>query len=34
MLTVIDEYTRICLAIVVARRLNSDDVLHCPASAT
>jgi transposase InsO family protein len=29
MLTVIDEYTRICLAIVVARRLNSDDVLHC-----
>ena len=29
MLTVIDEFTRICLAIVVARRLNSDDVLHC-----
>jgi len=29
MLTVIDEFTRGCLAIVVARRLNSDDVLHC-----
>ncbi len=29
MLTVIDEFTRVCLAIVVARRLNSDDVLHC-----
>jgi putative transposase len=29
MLTVIDEYTRRCLAIVVARRLRSDDVLHC-----
>ena len=29
MLTVIDEFTRRCLAIVVARRLNSDDVLHC-----
>jgi transposase InsO family protein len=29
MLTVIDEFTRACLAIVVARRLNSDDVLHC-----
>jgi len=29
MLTVIDEFTRTCLAIVVARRLRSDDVLHC-----
>ena len=29
MLTVIDEYTRRCLAIVVARKLRSDDVLHC-----
>lgn len=29
MLTVIDEYTRQCLAIVTARRLRSDDVLHC-----
>ena len=29
MLTVIDEYRRECLAIVVARRLSSDDVLHC-----
>jgi putative transposase len=29
MLTVIDEFTRACLAIVVARRLRSDDVLHC-----
>jgi transposase InsO family protein len=29
MLTVIDEFTRTCLAIVVARRLNSDDVLQC-----
>jgi transposase InsO family protein len=29
MLTVIDEFTRRCLAIVVARKLNSDDVLHC-----
>jgi transposase InsO family protein len=29
MLTVIDEYTRRCLAIVVARNLRSDDVLHC-----
>jgi transposase InsO family protein len=29
MLTVIDEYRRECLAIVVARRLCSDDVLHC-----
>ena len=28
MLTVIDEYSRECLAILVARRLNSDDVLH------
>ena len=27
MLTVIDEFSRRCLAIVVARRLNSDDVL-------
>jgi putative transposase len=29
MLTVIDEYTRRCLAIVVARKLNADEVLHC-----
>ena len=29
MLTVIDEFTRRCLAIVVARKLNADDVLHC-----
>lgn len=29
MLTVIDEFTRRCLAIVVARRLRSGDVLHC-----
>jgi putative transposase len=29
LLTVLDEYTRECLAIVVARRLKSDDVLHC-----
>lgn len=29
MRTVIDEFTRSCLAIVVARKLNSDDVLHC-----
>ena len=29
MLTVIDEFTRRCLAIVVARRLTSDDVLQC-----
>lgn len=29
MLTVIDEYTRRCLAIQVDRRLNSDKVLHC-----
>ncbi len=28
MLTVIDEYTRECLAILVARRIRSDDVLH------
>jgi hypothetical protein len=28
MLTVIDEYTRECLAIEVARHLRSDDVLH------
>jgi len=28
-LTVIDEYSRESLAIVVARRINSDDVLHC-----
>ena len=29
MLRVIDEFTRRCLAIVVARRLRSDDVLQC-----
>lgn len=29
MLTVIDEFTRRSLAIVVVRKLNSDDVLHC-----
>ena len=29
MLTVIDEFTRRCLAIVVERRLKSDNVLHC-----
>jgi putative transposase len=29
MLTVVDEFTRQCLAIVTARKLNSDDVLHC-----
>jgi putative transposase len=29
MLTVIDEFTRRCLAVVVARKLRSDDVLHC-----
>jgi putative transposase len=29
MLTVVDEFTRRCLAIVTARKLNSDDVLHC-----
>jgi len=28
MLTVLDEYTRECLAIVVERKLRSDDVLH------
>lgn len=28
MLTVIDEYTRKCLAITTARKLKSDDVLH------
>ena len=28
-LTVIDEYSRESLAIVVARKINSDDVLHC-----
>jgi len=28
MLTVLDEYSRECLAILVARRLRSDDVLH------
>ena len=28
MLTVIDEYTRECLAIEVARQLTADDVLH------
>jgi transposase InsO family protein len=28
-LTLIDEYTRESLAIVVARKINSDDVLHC-----
>ena len=28
MLTVINEFTRVCLAIAVARRLNSDDVLR------
>lgn len=26
---IIDEFTSRCLAIVVARRLTSDDVLHC-----
>ena len=29
MLCVIDEYTRRCLTVVVARRLRSDDVLQC-----
>jgi len=29
MLTVIDEFTRRCLAVVVGRKLRSDDVLHC-----
>ena len=28
MLTVIDEYTRECMAIKVARRIRSDDVIH------
>ena len=28
MLTVIDEYTRECLAILVARQLKNDDVLY------
>jgi len=28
-LTVIDEYSRQCLAMVVERRIRSDDVLHC-----
>ena len=28
MLAIIDEYSRECLAILVARRLRSDDVLH------
>ena len=28
MLTVVDEYTRECLAIIVARRLNSQDVIE------
>ncbi len=28
MLTIIDEYTRECLAILVARRIRSDDILH------
>ena len=29
LLTVIDAFTRRCMAVVVARRLNSDNVLHC-----
>ncbi len=29
MLTIIDEFTRECLAIDVARKLNHDDVLEC-----
>jgi transposase InsO family protein len=29
MLTVIDEFTRRCLAIAVSRKLRSDDVLQC-----
>ena len=29
LLTVLDEYTRECLSIVVARKLSSDDVLEC-----
>ena len=28
MLTIIDEYTRECVAILVARRIRSDEVLH------
>jgi transposase InsO family protein len=28
MLTIIDEYTRECLAIIVGRRINSHDVLY------
>ena len=28
-LTVIDEFTRRCMAVVVERRLNSDNVRHC-----
>ncbi len=28
MLTIIDEYSRECLAVLIARRLRSDDVLH------
>jgi len=31
-LTVLDEYTRECLAIVAERRIKSDDVLHYPSS--
>ena len=30
MLTILDEYTRECLAIVVARRLTTDGVLATP----
>ena len=29
MLTVIDEFTRRCLAVVVERKLQSDHILHC-----
>jgi transposase InsO family protein len=29
MFTVIDEFTRQCLTIIVGRKLNSDNVLHC-----
>ena len=29
MLTVIDEFTKRCMAVAVERRLNSDNVLHC-----
>lgn len=32
MLVALDEFTRRCLAIVVSRRLRSDDVLHCLAN--